>query len=483
MTKKRDLTSGSIYKALLWVAIPTLLSSLVQMAYNLTDMFWVAKVDIMGLVSADAVAGVGIAGFYMWFGFGLILLVKVGVSVNISHAAGRDDHDEIQRIGNNGFIMMMVLAIIYSLIGYFGKNIFVGLFTESGTIVYDYAVSYLGVISTFVISMFMVNLFSGIYDGLGLTIMTFLVTAVGLVLNMILDPFFILDTVTLFGSSYQGLGMTVKGAATATVISQSSVLLIYLTIYVGKSRPFDLHPIKHFSLNTMKKIYDIGFPIGLQSVLFTIIAIIMTIMQVQYGTDIVATQRLGSQIEAFAWMVASGFQVALASFVGQNYGAGRIDRVKEGYKVALKMLIPYGIIISVIMYVFAEQLFGVFFRTPEALRLGKMYLEILSFSQLFMILELATAGGFNGLGKTRFPSTVGIIGNALRIPMAYLFGLGFGFAGIWWAIGISSILKGIVLVFLFVLYLRRLLNSKDKFQTQTNVEDHVPTSNLITESD
>ena len=89
----------------------------------------------------------------------------------------------------------------------------------------------------------------------------------------------------------------------------------------------------------MKSILRIGYPVGVQSILFTIIAVIITIMQAGYGEEVVATQRVGSQIEALAWMIASGFQVALASFVGQNYGAGRIDRVKNGYIAAMKILI------------------------------------------------------------------------------------------------------------------------------------------------
>ncbi len=456
MNKKRDLTTGSIYKNLLWVAIPTLLASLVQMAYNLTDMYWVGQL----FYENEAIAAVATGGFYMWFGYGLIMLVKIGTSVSISHAAGVNDHEAIESYGNNGFILMASVALIYTLIGVFGGSLFVDFFQFDSQIAIDYAYQYLGVISTFVISMFMVNLFNGIYDGLGLTIMTFLVSATGLVLNIILDPFFIHETLNIFGTTINGLGLEVKGAAIATVISQSFVLLIYIGIYLGKTRPFHLHPLKYFKLESMKKILKIGYPIALQSILFTIIAIIMTRMQSEYGIKVVTTQRLGSQIEAFAWMVASGFQIALASFVGQNFAAGRFDRVKQGYIASLKMLIPYGLIISVLMYVLSRELFDIFIDSPETLALGDRYLKILAFSQLFMIVELGTAGAFNGLGKTKYPSIVGIIGNVLRIPLAALLALSMGFAGIWWAISISSILKGSVLIFLLVLYLRKIIQAQ-----------------------
>ncbi len=169
-----------------------------------------------------------------------------------------------------------------------------------------------------------------------------------------------------------------------------------------------------------------------------------------------AIQRVGSQIEAVAWMVASGFQVALASFVGQNFGARRYDRIKEGYKTSMKLLVPYGILVNVLLFVFAEQLFSIFFDNPETLKIGKIYLEILSISQLFMIVELATAGVFNGLGKTVYPSVVGIAGNALRIPMAIILGASMGYAGIWWGVSVSSVVKGIVLVIWLLYFLKRL---------------------------
>lgn len=108
MRKKIDLTTGSILKKLLIVAIPTLLTSIVQMSYSLTDMFWVGKVYTMGLDPEEAIAAVGIAGFYTWFGFGLILLVKIGTSVKVSQAAGRNDMVERESEQNSQILEMQI---------------------------------------------------------------------------------------------------------------------------------------------------------------------------------------------------------------------------------------------------------------------------------------------------------------------------------------------------------------------------------------
>ena len=126
------------------------------------------------------------------------------------------------------------------LVGFFGAELYANAWNYDSLQVVSYTVDYLKIISMFGLSIFMVNMFSGVYDGLGLTIITFLVTASGLVLNIVLDPLFILDQVTVFGLTINGLGLTVKGAAMATAISQAFVLLVYLSLFLTKKKKFDL---------------------------------------------------------------------------------------------------------------------------------------------------------------------------------------------------------------------------------------------------
>ncbi len=473
MKKKIDLTKGNIVADLLIVAIPTLLSSLIQMAYNLTDMFWVARVDEIGLISEEAVSAIGTAGFYPWMGFGVIMLAKIGTSVKVSQSAGMNDMSRVAKFGNNGLILMLGLGVLYSLFGVFGAEYFINWFATGNANIDAYAVSYMQIVSSFGLALFVVNLLNGIYDGLGQTYITLMVTSSGLILNIILDPIFILDEINFFGLfTVNGLGLGVKGAAMATAIGQTSILLIYIGIYLNKKiRPFKLELFKNFDISYIKEITKVGIFVGLQSMLFTFISMYLAKMVVSFGEKPMAIQRVGSQIESFAWMIASGFQVALASFVGQNFGAKKYDRIRKGFKRSMQILIPYGLLINVLFFVFAEDLFSLFFDNPETLEIGTKYLRILSFSQLFMIIELTSAGVFNGLGKTFYPSIVGVFGNLLRIPAAifltggltigflnglHISGLGLDYTGIWFGVSGSSVIKGVVL-FLWVSYfLRRL---------------------------
>lgn len=472
MKKKIDLTKGNIIIDLLIVAVPTLFASLFQMLYNLTDMFWIARVDEIGLVSEEAVSAIGTAGFYTWLGFGFIMLAKIGTSVKVSQSAGSNDVSKVTKYANNGLTLMIILAVGYSLFGVFGAELFIQWFDTGNANIDAYAIDYLKIVASFGIALFTVNLFNGVYDGLGQTYITLIVTISGVVINVILDPIFILDEIHILGLTINGLSLGVKGAAYATVIAQSVNFVIYLSIYANKRiRPVTIHLIKEFDMNYIKEIVKVGVFVGMQSMLFTFISMYLAKMVVSFGDKPMAVQRVGSQIESFAWMIASGFQVALASFVGQNFGAKRYDRIKKGYKRSVQILIPYGIVIGVVFFVFAENLIGLFFDNEETIQIGTTYLRILSFSQVFMIVELVSAGVFNGLGKTFYPSFVGVVGNVLRIPTAiflttgltlsifnefHIPGIGMNYTGIWWGVSASSVLKGLVLTAWLIIFLRRL---------------------------
>ncbi len=444
MKVKIDLTKGSIIKKIFIVAVPMLLASLVQLAYSLTDMFWVARVEQLGQSAEEAVAAVGTAGFLPWFGFGLIYIVKIGVSIRVSQSAGRNDEESVNKYATNGFILMLMLAALYMIFGIFFNRFFVSIFNIDNPTVVLEAERYLRIVTSFGFAYFLVNLFNGVYDGLGKTINTFYVMAVGLVLNMILDPLFILV-----------FGLGVSGAALATGISQFVTLMIYVAIYLSHHRPAVIKLRTYYALNKIKDIIKLGLPVGIQSMVMTVISIGIGVMVAQYGEAVMSVHRIGSQIEALSWMVASGFQVALASFVGQNVGANQFGRVKKGYLTSMALLVPYGLAINALLFFGARPLFRLFIDNEDTLKIGIGYLKIISISQLFMILDLVTAGAFNGLGKTKIPSAIQIFGNALRIPLAFWLTTIMvpSVHGIWWSLSISSLFKGSAVLIIFIGYI------------------------------
>ncbi|QVK21527.1 MATE family efflux transporter [Mycoplasmatota bacterium] len=441
--KKNDLTQGNILKKILLVAIPAVLTSLVQMTYNLTDMFWISQVTNIGIDNTKALAAVGTAGYYLWFGFGIILLIKIGLDAFVPQCVGKNDELTLNEYVVSGILFILALAFIYSMIGYFFKDTIIGIFNLEDPVVVKYAVSYLSIMSLFIYFHFLNPVIASIFNGLGKTVVPFVISSVGVLLNIVIDPIFIIT-----------FKMGVSGAAIATVISQGVVTIIFIVLFISNKRPIKLNFTK-FRLSRVKEIIKVSFPISVQSIFFTSIALYLAVIVASFGNEALATQRIGTQIESLAWMVAGGFSVALAAFVGQNIGAKKYDRIEEGYFKALKPIIIYGMLVSTLLYTGSSYLYKIFNPSNEVLRLGTEYLKILGISQLFMVIEIATQGAFNGAGKNFPPSIIGIIFNAIRIPAAILLAKEYGISGVWWAITISSVFKGIILLLWWILFMKK----------------------------
>ena len=155
-------------------------------------------------------------------------------------------------------------------------------------------------------------------------------------------------------------------------------------------------------------------------------------------------------------MTADGFAAAVNSFIAQNHGAGNKVRIRKGYTCAMGVVLIWGVICTLLLMLCPAPIFRIFITEPEILPMGIDYLVILGVSQLFMSVEITTAGAFSGYGKTLTPSVNSIVFTALRIPLALLLiRTDLGLNGIWWSITISSIIKGIVIFTLFFIFLRK----------------------------
>jgi len=435
MSQINRLTEGSIFKKLFNIALPVLLTSIMQMAYNLTDMFWVGRVDNIGIAEQDAISAIGTASYIVWFAFGLIIISKIGTSVKVSHAVGEDDESKISRYATNGLLLEIIIGVLFSVSVFIFRNQILAIFNISSLTVLKYASTYLSIVGGLLIFQFVSNGFAAINEGLGKTKTNFWIMLVGLVINMILDPILILV-----------FRMGVSGAAIATVFAQAMTMLVYIIYYFLKNQKLHSVSFKALDFGAMKEIIRVGIPAGIQSIIFTSISIYIARMVFQYGEDVVAAQRVGVQVEQFTWMIAGGFQTAITVFVGQNFGARQYTRIRKGMKIMALILIPYAMVIASLLFFVPEFLIRIFIDGPVTVAYGVRYLRIISFAQLFMMLEAIGSGLFNGVGKTEIPSISGIISNVLRIPIAYLLIQSLQQEGIWWALNISDCLKGIVML-------------------------------------
>lgn len=185
------------------------------------------------------------------------------------------------------------------------------------------------------------------------------------------------------------------------------------------------------------------------------ISMVLTRMISWYGAEAVATQRVGGQIESISWNTADGFAAALNAFIAQNYGAGKNDRVKKGYKASLWTVGIWGLLISAVFICIPEPIARIFFHEPKAIATSVEYLIIIGFSEAFMCVELTTVGALSGLGRTRLCSIISIAFTSARIPLSIILGGIMGLDGIWWAISSTSIVKGIIFTCTFLWLTRK----------------------------
>lgn len=446
MHDNNRLTHGNILNALIKLAIPIMGTSFIQMAYSMMDMIWI------GRMGSDEVAAVGTAGFFTWLAMAFVLIPKIGAEVGVAQSIGKDDINAAREYVLYTIQMSIILSILYGAFIILTRSRLIGFFNLGDPKVEKMAMDYLLIVFLFIIFFFINPMFTGIFNGYGNSKTPFKINTIGLILNIVLDP------VLIFGlGPFPAMG--VRGAAVATVFSQIVVTCIFIVVIRQFYQLFyGFNLFKKMDIKYLKSIIKLGFPFALQEGLFSIFAMIIARIIAKWGPIPIAVQKIGSQIESISWMTAEGFSTAISTFIGQNYGAKKWDRIYKGYYTAVKMVGTVGVFATILLIFGAESIFSFFIpNDKETLKQGIIYLQILGVSQFFMCMEIGTAGAFRGLGKTIPPTLVGIIFTGLRIPMALLLSNEnlLGLNGVWWSISISSVMKGIILTTWFIIYLKK----------------------------
>ncbi|MFD0960474.1 MATE family efflux transporter [Paenibacillus chungangensis] len=435
-----DLTHGKIVPTLMKLTLPIIATNFISTTYGLVDMMWV------GRLGSGPVAAIGTASFFIQLAVALSTMIMIGTGIKVSHCIGAGEGDKAKIYIKNGFIMSVLLALLYMAFIFLTKDQLIGFFDLGSAEVELMAKQFLLISITGTIFSVVNTLYLTVLNAMGNSKQPFHIFTVGLVLNIILDPLLIFGV-----GRFEGFG--VAGAALATLTAN----LLVTVLFVIQTRHSELI-VKSSVWNgrLMKEVIHMGLPITIQRLTFTLISIIIAKIIVRFGADAIAVQKVGIQIESISYMTIGGLQGAIAAFFGQNYGARRLDRIQQGYRQALLLTSGFGIFISLLFILFPEQLFSVFLSDETSLALGTDYMRIIGYSQLFMCMELMTVGAFNGIGKTHIPPIFSIVLTALRIPLALILSEPFGLNGVWMSIALSSVFKGLILVFWFRRSLRHM---------------------------
>ena len=182
MKRKVDLVSGNIIKTLIALSLPILGTSFIQMAYSLVDMIWIGK------AGSAAVAAVGTAGFFAWFGNSLVLISKTGAEVGVSQAIGKNNEKERNSYVYSSITLCVLMSIIYGVILILFRNELIGFFNLGDANIIKMSLEYLIIIALGMICAFLNPQFTGIFTASGNSKTPFIVNTIGLVMNIILDP-------------------------------------------------------------------------------------------------------------------------------------------------------------------------------------------------------------------------------------------------------------------------------------------------------
>lgn len=440
-SRQVNLTEGPILRSLITLAMPIMASSFLNTVYSITDMAWI------GLLGSKAVAGVGVGGMYVWLSQGLSSLARMGAQVNVAQSFGRGRKDEAGEYARAALKLTLLFGVLFALVSVCFVKGLVSLFHLGDAQTVRYAQTYMRVTCGLVIFSYMTVVLTGIYTAQGDSKTPLLANFVGLIINMILDPLLIL-----------GIGpfprLEVLGAAAATVTAQFIVMMVMIVRAQKDPNSGNIltgmRLMKPVEGKYYGGVFRIGFPTAIQGTVYCGISMVLTRMVAAFGPGAVAVQRVGGQVEAVSWNTADGFAAAINAFAAQNYGAGQMKRVRKGYGISFWTIAIWGSLIMLAFILLPGPISRIFFHEARVVAISVDYLMIVGLSEAFMSVELMTVGALSGLGRTKLCSVISILFTGFRVPLAIVLSMTpLALNGIWWALTLSSVAKGILFVVAF----------------------------------
>ncbi len=414
-------------------ALPLLIGNILQQLYNVTDSVIVGQ-----LLGKEALAAVSASFFIYYFIVSLVIGIGSGTSVVISQFFGAGEYGKVQRAFSSFFIFMLVAGVALSIAGIiFAEPIFRLTNTPEDVIpgAVAYFRIYIGGTFLFVTFSSIISILRGVGESFRPMIFIFITT----VLNVALDLLFI----AVFGWG-------IEGAARATVIAQGIGMCVALG-YVNNTHP--LLSVKKKDLVFDRRLFReglrIGLPTSVQQCAIALGLIALLGIVNSFGTDTLTAYGAAGKIDAIITQAILTLSGALAAFTGQNIGARRLDRVREGLRFTFGVNILFSAVTFAAVYFFGEDMMRAFTSDPSVIAIGREYLLIIGgFFVVHGGLNVFN-GALRGAGDTLFTMTVSLVCLwIIRIPLAYRLSAWYGRQGIWWAIGIS-IAIGLLVTYIY----------------------------------
>ncbi|MBQ8633465.1 MAG: MATE family efflux transporter [Lachnospiraceae bacterium] len=428
-TRENKMGTMPENKLLISMAVPMMLSMLVQALYNVVDSIFVAK------ISEDALTAVSLAFPVQNLLIALGTGTGVGINALLSKSLGEKNQKLANKVAHNGILLMMFSAVACALFGVFGSRWFFGTQTDDAVLI-EYGTQYLTVVMACSFGIFGQFITERLLQATGRTTLSMYTQLLGAVTNLILDP------ILIFG--WFGLpAMGITGAAVATVIGQIISACFGLWLNIKKNPEIQLSFKKLVPDGAViKKIYSVGIP----SIIMGSIGSVMTygMNRILMGFSSTATAVFGVyfKLQSFIFMPVFGLNNGMVPIIAYNYGAKKKDRMLRTMKLAITYAVGIMFVGFLVMQIFPAQLFSLFEASADMLAIGIPALRFISISFLFAGFCIIAGSTFQALGNGMLSMIVSIARQlVVLLPVAYLLSLTGNLNLIWLSFPIAELMS------------------------------------------
>ena len=391
-TKKRGnlMTEGPIVKQIVMFAIPLLLGNLFQQLYNTVD-----SIIVGNFVGSDALAAVGSSGSIINLIVSLLMGITLGSSVVISNYFGARDIEHMRKAIHTSIALGLIAGAIIMIVGVvFSPQILIWMGTPQNVL--TQSTLYLRIIFMGMVGSMLYNVGGSIFRAVGDSRHPLYYLIFASLMNIVLDLVFVV-----------GFHMGITGAALATIISQfvSAILTIAKLMKDDTEYKVNLEEIKLYAPEA-KMIINIGIPSGIQNSVIALSNVVVQANINSFGSAAMAGCGAYVKLDGFAVMPAISFGMALTTFIGQNMGAKKQDRMKKGARFGILASMITVEVAGIFLFLFAEPLIGLFDKNPEVIYYGTQMARTNSLFYMFLAGAHSMAGALRGAGRTKVPMLV-----------------------------------------------------------------------------
>lgn len=425
----RDLTSGSISRHILALAVPAILSTLVHNLYGLNDVFFAQYTGLDGQTAISNIL------FVMITIFGLVQLSAIGTLTLVARRSGARNDEAADRAARQGLFFGFAISIVTGVVGQILAPFIPQLMGMAPGVAAE-ALSYLRILFLGLPALFLFPTVECIFRARGDTKTPLLLQVVAVGTNIVGNYV-----------AVRVLNGGVEGIAIATITSRIIGVALGLALLrlgrVGLRLERRDGPL--LDLTLWRRIALVSLPIGARTMLFGLVYQVVSGITATFGTEAQNGLGVGIRAEGLCFFVLLGFGLAAGPLVGQNLGAGRPDRAERAAWTTVAMAMVPSLLFTVVFLAVPRSFMALLASDPGTIEHGADYLQIVAICFVFLNLEVVLGHSFVGAGDTVPPMLVDVPLTALRIPLAYFLGtvLAWGPQGIWWAISGTSIARGV----------------------------------------